>query len=331
MNYLHFLISSFKQVLRDITSTKKSCIHFLQRHGVLPSEMKCPGPLVNGKRTLNCDQYMALKNVKDRSDTFAWRCRKIHKIVKDEKEFKVKDVKVSIREGSWIKDAKLSIEEITEMMYLWSQGFDNKEIQHELKLSNKTVVEWTIFFRECITMIMIKHSEPIGGQDIEVEIDESKFGKRKYYRGHRVEGQWIFGGREKEDHSKVFMVPVSNRKQTTLLPIIEKWIAKGSIIHSDCWKSYHKLSSMGYKHLTVNHSKEFVNTKTGACTNGIESDWRHAKVSMPRYGVHKGLHSGYLAEFMWRRKFYQHDKFIKLIEHVNIVYQNGDISQSPNE
>ena len=48
---------------------------------------------------------------------------------------------------------------------------------------------------------------------LEVEIDESKFGKRKYYRGHRVEGQWIFVGREKYNKKKVFMIPVHNRKQ----------------------------------------------------------------------------------------------------------------------
>ena len=44
---------------------------------------------------------------------------------------------------------------------------------------------------------MLGNSEKIGGNGVEVEIDESKFGKHKYYRGHRVEGQWVFGGREK--------------------------------------------------------------------------------------------------------------------------------------
>jgi len=31
----------------------------------------------------------------------------------------------------------------------------------------------------------------IGGEGIVVEIDESKFGKRKYSRGHKVDGVWV--------------------------------------------------------------------------------------------------------------------------------------------
>ena len=80
----------------------------------------------------------------------------------------------------------------------------------------------------------------------------------------------MFGGREKYDKSKIFMVPVNKRDAKTLIPIITKWIAKGSIIHSDCWKAYSQLKSMGYQHLTSNHSKEFVNPKTVACTNSIK-------------------------------------------------------------
>ena len=142
----------------------------------------------------------------------------------------------------------------------------------------------------------MQEREQTGGPGMHVEIDESKFGKRKYYRGKRVKGQWVFGGRETNDKSKVFMVPVKKRNAKTLLPIIGKWIKKGSITHSDCWKAYNQLNKMGYTHITVNHSKESINSKNQACTNRIESDWRHVKVSMPRYGVHKGLHSSHCQE-----------------------------------
>ena len=108
---------------------------------------------------------------------------------------------------------------------------------HKLKLSKRTVTEWFMFCREaCIYSIMDK-SEPIGGNGVEVEIDESKFGKCKYHRGHRVEGQWVFGGHEKYNKQRIFMIPVNNRKAKTLIPIIKKWILPGSIIHSDCWKA----------------------------------------------------------------------------------------------
>ena len=33
----------------------------------------------------------------------------------------------------------------------------------------------------------------IGGEGIIVVIDENKFGKNKYHRGHSVKGAWILG------------------------------------------------------------------------------------------------------------------------------------------
>ena len=47
-----------------------------------------------------------------------------------------------------------------------------------------------------------------------VEIDESKFGKRKYNVGRVVEGQWVFGGICRETQ-QFFMVPVPDRTSDT--------------------------------------------------------------------------------------------------------------------
>ena len=41
---------------------------------------------------------------------------------------------------------------------------------------------------------------------------------------------------------------------------------------------------------------------------------------MAKYGVHKGMHEGYLAEFMWRRKYEDFDKFIACINTLNDSY-----------
>jgi len=64
--------------------------------------------------------------------------------------------------------------------------------------------------------------------------------KGKYHRGKRVEGQWVFGGVERET-GKCFLVPVENRNAKTLITLITKWIKKGSIIISDCWKAYNSI------------------------------------------------------------------------------------------
>ena len=73
-------------------------------------------------------------------------------------------------------------------------------------------------------------------------------------KGSTIEGtKWTDNGFSrgggKYDKTKIFMVLVHNRKQSTLLPIIQKWIKPGSIIHSDCWKAYSKLSKLGYTHV----------------------------------------------------------------------------------
>ena len=312
--YLYFRLT---YICENVISSKLNSIRFLQDQGVIPRQMLCPGPLISGKRYGGCRNPMLIKDVKDRKDSMSWRCRRTHKVEVNGRTYCNKDVKVTIRKGTWLQHCNLTLEEIILLLYCWANDFTTEQITHEVGCSEKTSIEWSCFLRESCMSLMLDSSEKIGGQDIEIEIDESKFGRRKYYKGHRVEGQWIFGGREKKDKSKVFMLPVHDRKKETLLPLIERYIKKGSIIHSDCWAAYNEIPKMGYKHLTVNHSKMFKNKRTGACTNAIESDWRHAKVSMPRYGVKKGKHASYLAEFMWRRKYCTKDLFVQIIKDLN--------------
>ena len=62
-----------------------------------------------------------------------------------------------------------------------------------------------------------------GGPGIEVESDESKFGRRKYNRGRWQEGHWVFGGIERGS-GRSFMVEVPQRNAARLLPIIQQYI-----------------------------------------------------------------------------------------------------------
>jgi len=171
------------------------------------------------------------------------------------------------------------------------------------KHSKQTVTDFMVYFKELVGDAMDMVDMVIGGEGIEVQIDETKMGRRKYNRGHRVEGVWVLGGVEKTAERKVFAVPVSDRSERTLIPIIRKHVAKGSIIVTDCWKAY---SSLGigsyYGHQTVNHSKTFKDPVTGAETNTIEGNWAAIKYGIPKRNRTEKLVEPYLWEFMWRRK-----------------------------
>lgn len=49
------------------------------------------------------------------------------------------------------------------------------------------------YFRQLVGSALKEEDTIIGGNGIVVEVDESKFSKRKYHRGHAVDGAWILG------------------------------------------------------------------------------------------------------------------------------------------
>ena len=142
---------------------------------------------------------------------------------------------MSLRKNTFFEKSHLPLLDICGFVNLWVMGCTFPIIQQQLRLSNQTITDWSSFCREVVFDCMIIRKVQLGGYGHTVEIDESKFGRRKYHRGHRVEGQWVFGGYERET-GNVFMVPVENRSADTLLAIIKEWIKPGSTIISDCWK-----------------------------------------------------------------------------------------------
>ena len=134
----------------------------------------------------------------------------------------------------------------------------------------------------------MKEKVKIGGPGKIAEIDESKFRKRKYHKGRRKDGVWVFGGIER-GNKNCFMRSVEDRSTDTMIPMIKEHVLPGSVIISDCWKAYSRLEEEGYVHQTVNHSKEFLNKETGAHTNTIESTWRAVKTSAETRNSEKPL------------------------------------------
>ncbi len=227
-----------------------------------------------------------------------------------------------MRDGSFFKGSHLKLNEILELSYWWANGASVTRAMHETGHSSRTVVDWYNFHRDVCAQYFLDHPVVVGGVGKVVEIDESKFGKRKYNRGRYKEGHWVFGGVERGTND-VFMVEVNDRSAATLLPIIQMYVRPGTTVISDEWRAYSRIPSLGMAHQSVNHSINFVDPVTGAHTQNIESTWSQVKKMMRKQGVDntsEELFQTYLPEYLWRRKFKAQDPFLTIYEHIKEQY-----------
>jgi transposase-like protein len=214
-----------------------------------------------------------------------------------------KQGRVSIRKHTFFAKNNLSPKRILRLAHLWLSGATHSTAVILTGHSSTTVCAFYEYFRQLVAQSLQEEDQVIGGSDVIIEIDETKLGKRKFNRGHRVEGVWVVVGVERGANGKVFVVPVERRDSETLIQIIAAHVAPGSIINTDRWKGYSGLSTeLGLRHITVNHSETFRDPITGACTNTVEGINSALKRKIPvRNRVKDGI-TGHIAEYIWRRK-----------------------------
>ena len=102
---------------------------------------------------------------------------------------------------------------------------------------------------------------------------------RKYHRGKRVRKagvQWgLTGVQVDELTGKTLMVdlqllPYNRRDESTISPRIVQRMQRGGTVVSDGWKAYPGAAkAAGCKHLTVNHSENYVGPD-GTHSNNVE-------------------------------------------------------------
>ena len=150
----------------------------------------------------NCGgNFSLLKDNSASVDKEIWRCqnRQCRK-------------KLSIRTGSFFSQSHLTLDTIVKIIYFWAADYSNKQCHYlECGVSEKTIVDWYNFCRDvCVDILDRDQYSQIGGEGVVVEIDESKFGKRKYHRGKHVDGVWVFGGIERDNKENCFFMVVED-------------------------------------------------------------------------------------------------------------------------
>lgn len=294
-------VTELAQHSANFTATRR----FLQEKGILRRTNPTCG---------DCDQSMTEIKCTTSKDQYIYRCPR-HK-----------GRKVSIRSDSFLENHNISLQEFLHLIYFWSYETSVIASVEMIGLSEKTVIQWYSYFRDICSHHLVRHPEQIGGIGQIVEIDESVVARRKYHLGHRVPERWVFGGINPSDN-KGFLVMVPNRSAETLLPLIERHIAPGSIICSDQWASYNNITSIDvsppYEHRTVNHSENFVNPADGTTTNHIECMWKNCKRKFKTMnGIQSTMLTSHLDEFIWRQRYGKthKDAFEHILSHLSEWY-----------
>lgn len=262
--------------LIEIFNTEEATIKYLLEKGIIKPQILC-----------ECGQILNI-NIKRK----AYRCY----IKKCNKE-------IGIFRDTYLENRNLKCNKFLLLAYLWICETSNKTIMTMAQHSSQTI---TNFFNEARQIIMTSLTDDdsqIGGENIIVEIDESKFGKRKHNRGHHVEGVWIIGGVERTPERKLFLKVIEKRDAETLLNVINAHVKQGSIIYTDGWRGYSMIEPLlNMQHSVVNHSLHFVNPENGHHTNTIEGTWSVIKRKIPVRNRTKKI-TPHLFEFIWRRKY----------------------------
>jgi transposase-like protein len=206
--------------------------------------------------------------------------------------------KYNIWEGTIFYKLRISQEKVIKMLEMWMIKISKDAISYLLEINPKTYWEIMKKVSEILVPNYTQAQDCIGGNNEIVEIDEAKFGKRKYNRGHRVEGVWVLGMVERTGLKRIRLIIVDDRTKSTLSEKIKENIEPNTRIYTDGWKGYNGLDTTYNEHLIVNHSKEFKNKETGCHTNTIEGCWSGIKLHVPLRGRTKDKVNLYLVRYM---------------------------------
>lgn len=273
--YLLFDLGEFKD--EDIQ-------RFYVRHNILNHQTCCQ----------KCQNSVEIKN---------WRFLCLKKISVNNTEEEC-GWRVSAKVGSFVGKSKLPNKTLFRLIY--SFILLNKPCQYllqtHLQLNPHTIVDLYSFIKEVYINDAICNSVQIGGTGEVVHIDEGKIGTRKNNCSRPVKGNWVLGGIQRNSRLS-FLVSVKKRNRATLIRLIRKWVKPGTQIITECLEHYNTLNSYNFTHITVNHSRQFMDPVSGPHTNNIERAWRDIRGRVPKSGARTKNFVGYLAEYMFQRRY----------------------------
>lgn len=267
----------------ELLTLIQSChaiLTFLVNRGLLTARRRCP-----------CGNQMVLQD--DNSDDGYHRECPVNKCRKQK----------SIRAGSFFEDSKIPPSYWLYIIFLWSIDESNKKVSLLTGFSRRMVVTALQKLQDICSLKILHGNVKLGSQGKTVEIDESLFGhKRKYNFGRIGWGAWVFGMVERGTR-RALAIWVPNRMIETLVAgLVQQFVKPGTTVISDKFSPYFILNSLGYIHIMVNHSENFVDPFTGTHSNTIEGVWSQIKRKLKAMNrTVKSKLPSYLDEYNWQK------------------------------
>ncbi|XP_053214404.1 uncharacterized protein LOC128397685 [Panonychus citri] len=194
-----------------VLRTKEEAIAWAQSAGLLLSSVQCRqhrAPMVFYPNRGPFGSFRCPKHAKHRSS---------------------EPSEVSAASGSIFEDSKLPLDKVLRLMFEWSCDASYEVTHRETGVSSRTTADWYRAIRESITMAFLQDQDDrgkIGGPGCVVQVDEAKFGRRKYHRGRTIEGHWVLGMiQDGSQDLRLVVCPGNSRTSKTLTPIIVDHVA----------------------------------------------------------------------------------------------------------
>ena len=203
--------------------------------------------------------------------------------------------------------------DLRKWMYAIHLFLNGKKGISGLQLMRETGVTYKTAWRMLKQIRLAMSSETMNGAfEAIVEIDETYVGgkPRKGNKGRNDKGDQNKRGRgtkktpvvgiidrvNKKVHAKVALPNKEGKKLSgkQLLSILNEVAKAGTTVMTDEFRSYNILSSNGFIHLKVDHTKEFASGLNH--TNTIESFWATLKRGV--YGIYHSISVKYLQEYV---------------------------------
>ena len=154
--------NSLHHEIHRITDTEEHARDFLFQRGILKTSMSCP--------SCTSDMNLVPCSSSKSSDLLIWRCTPC-------KRFK------NVRADSVLSGQKLTFSVFLQLVfYLSVKSLTNVSISQLTGVSENTIsiCDWKAVLHTRVADFLVANPSPIGGPGVIVEMDEAKFGKRKY-------------------------------------------------------------------------------------------------------------------------------------------------------